>query len=275
MSGRNTAGNFDFLDVYDARIAKLARQAENYVHRDPDSCLFKLRLVIETMARTVVELQSPNYATSDLGTMLGALQRSGLLPRSTADSMHAIRRDGNAAVHGGITPSPTAMRRLHDLHRLSRWYCSMVKRGAKVQIREFVPPALPTSTGERERAALAKAERLEDNIEQRRHATRDALLLFDSDVEAERESRRLRNELNALHCVAIEAGEPLVDVDSVVLIMAMEMQQLLEHPRLGLTSREAKLEAERQLDAVKRQLDQHEHEYTRERAQLVDAVMMA
>jgi hypothetical protein len=57
--------------------------------------------------------------------------------------------------------------------------------------------------------------------------------------------------------------------------MAMEMQQLLEHPRLGLTSREAKLEAERQLDAVKRQLDQHEHEYTRERSRLVDAVMMA
>jgi hypothetical protein len=156
-----------------------------------------------------------------------------------------------------------------------RCYCSLVNRGYMVQILNFVRPARPGWRGAREGAALANAARLEDDIEQRRHATRESLMLFESDVEAERESRRLRNELDALHCVAIEAGEPLVDVDSVVLVMAMEMQQLLEHPRLGLTSREAKLEAERQLDSVKRQLDQHEHEYTRERARLVDAFMMA
>jgi type I restriction enzyme R subunit len=263
-------GNFEFLDTYDGRVAKLARQAEDYVYLDPDSCLFKLRLIIETMARTVVELQSPNYATSDLGTMLGALQRSGILPRSTADSMHAIRRDGNAAVHGSITPSPTAMRRLHDLHRLSRWYCATVKRGAKVRIREFIPPSMPASTGRRERAVIAEAERLEDDIEQRRRATRESLLLFESDVEAERESARLRKELEALHRVALEAGEPLVDADSVVLLMAMEIEQLLEHPRLGMTSREAKQEAEKQLDAVKRQLDEHEQEYAAERARLLE-----
>ena len=40
----DTTGNFDFLIKYDDRVAHLARQAEAYVHSDPDSALFKLRL---------------------------------------------------------------------------------------------------------------------------------------------------------------------------------------------------------------------------------------
>ena len=47
MTGKGT--NFGFLDRCDDRVAHLARQAERYVYTDPDSCLFKLRLMIETM----------------------------------------------------------------------------------------------------------------------------------------------------------------------------------------------------------------------------------
>ena len=55
----DTTGNFDFLIKYDDRVAHLARQAEAYVHSDPDSALFKLRLMVETMARTLVDMQVP------------------------------------------------------------------------------------------------------------------------------------------------------------------------------------------------------------------------
>ncbi len=72
--------------------------------------------------------------------------------------------------------------------------------------------------------------------------------------------------------MAAEAGEPLVDADSVVLLMAMELEQVLEHPTLGLDSREAKREAEKQLEAVKSQLDQRERRYAEERARLALAL---
>ena len=98
--------NFDFLDKFDKRVARLAKQAEQYVHTDPDSCMFKLRLMVETMAKKLTSLQMRGDISKDLGAMLGALERSGIVPRRQADSMHAIRRDGNAAVrldgeHGG------------------------------------------------------------------------------------------------------------------------------------------------------------------------------
>ena len=49
MSRNDT--NFKFLERFDKRVAQLAKQAEEYVHTDPDSCMFKLRLMVETMAK--------------------------------------------------------------------------------------------------------------------------------------------------------------------------------------------------------------------------------
>ena len=95
---RDPKTNFGFLDRCDERVAHLARQAEHYVHTDPDSCLFKLRLMVELMAKRLVSLSMPNLIETDLSTMLGALERDGSLPRRQADGMHAIRRDGNADV---------------------------------------------------------------------------------------------------------------------------------------------------------------------------------
>ena len=55
MSKQQT--NFSFLDRFDNRVAQLAKQAEEYVHTDPDSCMFKLRLMVETMAKKLSKLQ--------------------------------------------------------------------------------------------------------------------------------------------------------------------------------------------------------------------------
>ncbi|MHC4946803.1 MAG: DUF4145 domain-containing protein [Planctomycetota bacterium] len=262
--------NFAFLADYDRRVGRLGQQAESYVHTDPDSCLFKLRLMIETMAKRLVEMELPHLVSSDLSTMLRSLERSGTLPRRQADGMHAIRRDGNAAVHGHAVPPPTAMRRLRDAHGLAAWFLRLVRRGGKVKVRPFEMPARPRPAGARVRAAIERAEALEDEIEARRRRTREALLLFGTDDDTDAEVGRLHRELEALDRVAAEAGEPLVDADSVMLVMAMELEKLLQHPRLGLCSRGAREEAGRQLDDVKRSLEDREQQYADERARLAD-----
>jgi len=268
------ADNFEFMNDFDKRLRLLAKHAETYVHTDPDSCLFKLRLMIETMARRLVEMQMPDRVSDDLSRMLQSLERSGTIPRREADDMHAIRRDGNAAIHGAPMPATTAMRRLRDAHRLSGWYCRTIKRGAKVRLDAFVAPGRSRDASARVRAAMKRAEHLEDEIETRRQQTRSALLLFDTDEQAEQEATRLRSELDALSRVAAAAGEPLVDADSVALIMAMDLEQLLEDNRLGVTVREAKRSAEQQLDDVKRHFEEHEQEYAQERSRLAEEAQM-
>ncbi len=260
--------NFSFLSRYDTDAGRLANQAEGYVHSDPESCLFKLRLMIEMMARRLTQMQLPDLVSPDLSTMLRALERAGSLPRERADAMHAIRRDGNAAVHGNPFPAPAAMRRLRDAHRVSSWYCSMVQRGAKVRSAPFVPPAMPTPKDTAQRKSIEAAEKLEDRIEERRHQTRQALLLFGEGFDVGQDTRRIIAELEALDKVAHEAGEPLIDADSTMMVMAMELESLLHHPRLGLTSSEAKRMAAEELGAVKAALEAREQGYEDARAAL-------
>ena len=267
MSGGDT--NFHFLEKYDKRVAQLAKQAEEYVHTDPDSCMFKLRLLIETMAKKLTHLQMRQDISQDLGSMLGSLERNGIVPRRQADSMHAIRRDGNAAVHGNPTPIPTAMRRLKEAYKISGWFCKNVKKGSKINLEAFVEPNPPIPINRETQELHSRIEQLEDSIEQRRIETRESLLMFGPEENVEDITRRILEELEALDKVAAAAGEPIIDADFVALVMAMDLEQIEEDPRHGGDGREAKREAERQLDTIKKHLANREQEFLAERTQLM------
>ncbi len=257
--------NFAFLDGYDGRLAKLARQAEGYVHTDPESCLFKLRLLVETMAQMMVRSSLPQLNSNDLGAMLSALERAQLLDRRQADSMHAIRRDGNAAVHGIAAPTTTAMRRLRDAHGISQWFASMVKRGARVARQPFVMPDAPSPEAA---ASQREADALEDRIEIQRQRTRDALLVFRDQSELDLWVPRLRAELEALSEVAATAGETSIDAETVEIMMMLELEQLLEHPVLGTSARGKQREATAALSHVRRSLDARESDYAQQRERI-------
>jgi hypothetical protein len=267
MSRNDT--NFKFLERFDKRVAQLAKQAEEYVHTDPDSCMFKLRLMVETMAKKLSNLQMRGDISQDLGAMLGALERSGIVPRRQADSMHAIRRDGNAAVHGSPTPVPTAMRRLREAYKVSGWFCKMIKRGAKIKLEEFQPPDPPVPVDIATKSLHGKIDELEESIEQRRLATRESLLMFGPQENVKEVTRRIIEELKALDNVAAAAGEPVIDADFVALVMAMDLEQIEEDPRHGGDSRQARREAEQQLDTIKKHLAEREEAFLEERTLLL------
>ena len=268
MSKQET--NFEFLGRFDNRVAQLAKQAEEYVHTDPDSCMFKLRLMVETMAKKLTNLQMRGDISQDLGAMLGSLERAGVVPRRQADGMHAIRRDGNAAVHGSPTPVPTAMRRLREAYKISGWFCKRIKKGAKVQLDSFVPPDPPTPFNKETEALHGKIDALEESIEQRRLETRESLLMFGPQENVEEVTRRITEELKALDNVAAAAGEPMIDADFVALVMAMDLEQIEEDPRHGGDSRQARREAEQQLESIKNHLAEREEAFMAERTYLLE-----
>lgn len=262
--------NFQFLERFDKRVAQLAKQAEEYVHTDPDSCMFKLRLMVETMAKKLTSLQMRGDISKDLGAMLGALERGGIVPRRQADSMHAIRRDGNAAVHGSPTPVPTAMRRLHEAYKISGWFCKIIKRGSKVNLETFQPPDPPLPIDQATETLHGKIDVLEESIEKRRVATRESLLMFGPQEDVQEVTRRIVEELKALDNVAAAAGEPTIDADFVALVMAMDLEQIEEDPRHGGNSRQARREAEQQLEGIKKHLAEREEAFLAERTFLLE-----
>ncbi len=261
------SANFGFLAAIDRRLSRLGKQAETYAHSDPEACLFKLRLMVEMMASTLARVALGNALPPELGVTLGELERRGVLPRREADSMHAIRRDGNSAVHGGTAPASTALRRLRDAHSLSYWYTQALTRKPTGPRQEFQVPEAARPHGGVD-PQVAAAEVLEDQIEQRRRRTREALMLFRDEAERVEMTARYRSELDGLDAAAATAGESDFDAETMALIIALELEQLLEHPTFGRASRDARRDAEAQLNAVKQRLDAQESTFREARERL-------
>ena len=77
-------------------------------------------------------------------------------------------------------------------------------------------------------------------------------------------------ELTSWDEIAIAAGEPLIDAEFVALVMAMDIEKLLEHPRFGVPSKEAHAQAEAQFDAVRNELEAKEFAYRDQRRKLAE-----
>ena len=91
----------------------------------------------------------------------------------------------------------------------------MIKRGSKIQLREFAPPEPPTPVDNQTKSLHGKIDKLEESIEQRRIATRESLLMFGPQENVKEVTRRIIEELKALDNVAAAAGEPTIDADFV------------------------------------------------------------
>ena len=111
---------------------------------------------------------------------------------------------------------------------------------------------------------------LEESIDRRRNETRESLLMFGPQEDVAKVSRRIVEELKALDDVAAAAGEPTIDADFVALVMAMDLEQIEEDPRHGGNSRQARREAEQQLDSIKSHLAEREKAFLAERTFLLE-----
>jgi hypothetical protein len=96
------------------------------------------------------------------------------------------------------------------------------------------------------------------------------LLMFGPQENVEDVSRRIIEELVALDNVAAAAGEPTIDADFVALVMAMDLEQIEEDPRHGVDSRQARREAEQQLEGIKQHLAEREKAFLNERTFLLE-----
>ena len=94
--------------------------------------------------------------------------------------------------------------------------------------------------------------------------------MFGPQEDVKEVTRRIIEELKALDNVAAAAGEPTIDADFVALVMAMDLEQIEEDPRHGGDSRQARREAEQQLDYIKQHLSEREKAFLAERTFLLE-----
>jgi type I restriction enzyme R subunit len=114
--------NFEFLRPTWPDLAGLGGFAESYAHSDPIGTMGKLRVFCEQTAKFIRhELRLPQLYRPNLIDLLDDASFQSAVPPVVISKMHALRIEGNRAVHGNQGDTTAALRLLKDAHDLARW----------------------------------------------------------------------------------------------------------------------------------------------------------
>ena len=123
--------NFEFLRPKYGEMADLAAFAERYVWPDPASASVKLRAFAELLTSSIYQrFRFPRPIEEEFVKLLNAPEFKGAVPAAVQNALHALRKDGNQAAHGGSIPSDRARELLITAFKLAHWWWA-VERGEK------------------------------------------------------------------------------------------------------------------------------------------------
>ncbi len=155
--------NFEFLRPHYPELADLGGFAELYAHTDPSSSLIKLRQFGENLvADFFMHHRLPRLPRATFIELLRTLGDQALVPAVILDKFHALRIQGNRAVHGVADAAKThhATWILQEALDLAKWVALTLHGDADAAAREFVPPPLPESKGTIKREKKAALQKL-------------------------------------------------------------------------------------------------------------------
>ena len=85
--------NFRFLSKEFPILAKLGILAERYIHDDPNTSLFKMRLFGEKMVETIFEIHQLNFPYENTALRrLNVLQDEAILKENILALLHTVRK---------------------------------------------------------------------------------------------------------------------------------------------------------------------------------------
>jgi type I restriction enzyme R subunit len=114
--------NFEFLRSKWPELAGLGGFGEAYAHNDPIGAIGKLRAFCEQTVKFIHhELKLPKIFRPNLIDLLEDPAFRSTVPSVVLSKMHALRIEGNHAIHGNRGDTASAVRLVKDAFDLGRW----------------------------------------------------------------------------------------------------------------------------------------------------------
>jgi len=211
--------NFEFLRATWPELAGLAGFAESYAHGDPLGAIAKLRAFCEQAAKFIHhQLRLPRLIRPNLIDLLDDSAFQSAVPNVVVAKMHALRIEGNHAVHGNRGDTTTALRLLKEAYDLGRWlYVNFA--GGRV---EDCPPYSPPPEGGAEAAERRREKRA---ILERIAAQEAQMQELLQNLEAERARAETAAASAAELQLALEAGQQAAAAVQAVDPLSFDEQQ--------------------------------------------------
>jgi type I restriction enzyme R subunit len=147
VGGGVQSKNFGFLGGARADLAALGGFAEHYAFNDPASALAKLRLFAERVTDLVFDtFQLPKPYKPNLNDLLNEDAFRTRVPGVVQTKLHALRMNGNKAVHSNHGTTATALAMVREAFDIARWVFVTFDSGQAAAIHAFVNPTPPADT---------------------------------------------------------------------------------------------------------------------------------
>lgn len=115
--------NFKFLTSEYPILANLGTLAEKYIHDDPNSSLFKMRLFGEKTVEAIFEIHQLDFPYDNSAfRRLELLKDESILEDNILGIFHTIRKSGNQAVHDGKAGKELALNLLFSGFKIAKWF---------------------------------------------------------------------------------------------------------------------------------------------------------
>lgn len=154
--------NFEFLRPKWPELAGLGGFAEAYAHTDPLGAIGKLRSFCEqVVGRLHHDLRLPQPPRPNLIDLLDNQPFRDAVPEVVQSKLHALRIEGNKALHGNRGDTTSALRLLQDAYNVGRWLHLTYAKGSVEDCPKFTePPAGGVEGVERRKEKRAILERI-------------------------------------------------------------------------------------------------------------------
>lgn len=116
--------NFEFLNKYWPALAQIADTAEKYLYSDPNACMYKLGMFSERLVQEIMVFEGiPDPVTDNTQSKrIRLLKHAGLLPYDIDNTLYALRKNRNDAVHAGADSLDDAKMLLSMAYNLAVWF---------------------------------------------------------------------------------------------------------------------------------------------------------
>lgn len=140
--------SFDYFEHEFPVLAKLGRLAESYCESDPNSALYKLRKIGETITSLIYSYDN-NYLEIPIGESLNSIPQSTrirslrdhhIIDSVLANSFHKLRKIGNEAVHEDLDSSILVKELLPLSYSICLWFAGTYGSNKNPEYKEYVLP---------------------------------------------------------------------------------------------------------------------------------------
>ncbi|MCL2563682.1 MAG: type I restriction-modification system endonuclease [Oscillospiraceae bacterium] len=185
--------NFVFLEEQFPALEKLGSLAESYLYSDPNTCLYKLGALAETIMNYMFDMDglTPPYGQDNTAAnRIKILKREGVLSREISELLYTLRTKRNQAVHENRDCFEDAKTLLKMAHTFSSWFMEIYGDCAYHPTDFVLPDDIREQSNYEE--LLAENEKLAAELEQVKAVADSAVTLSERKKRTERATRNLK-----------------------------------------------------------------------------------